>query len=401
MSRHSNQSSIKFKRLVPSLIAALFIILGLAYLRLSGAAGFIATSEAEDGVVAGNAAKITSATGASGTAAVKFGTDEPSGPTIYVATNGNDSNNGTSAASPKKTIAAAMSAANPGYTVLVASGTYTGNFETTKGGSAGNFITVRSQVKHGATIVGGGKDTAVDVKHEYVRFQDFTVTGAETRNGFLISANNVEIVGNHIHHITQWKTGGTSWQGGAGVDIGKSSVSNILIDRNLIHHVGAPGSNEQLVHGMYLSAHATNGRVTNNVIHHVEDFGVHPYDDTEASGWKIINNTVAFAGRGILQAPNGVTRNNVVFNTRGADYDIRGSGNVLSNNLSFDAGEETGENGVTVADPKFVNATADDYRLQTGSPAINAGTATGAPAADFLGITRPQGSGIDIGAYEQ
>ena len=38
--------------------------------------------------------------------------------------------------------------------------------------------------------------------------------------------------------------------------------------------------------------------------------------------------------------------------------------------------------------------------LLTSSPCIDAGTATGAPAKDIDGVTRPAGSGVDIGCYE-
>lgn len=41
-----------------------------------------------------------------------------------------------------------------------------------------------------------------------------------------------------------------------------------------------------------------------------------------------------------------------------------------------------------------------DYHLQKGSPAIDAGTANGAPSTDLKGNSRPQGNRFDIGAYE-
>jgi uncharacterized repeat protein (TIGR01451 family) len=44
--------------------------------------------------------------------------------------------------------------------------------------------------------------------------------------------------------------------------------------------------------------------------------------------------------------------------------------------------------------------TSGDLRLLPGSPAIDSGAASGAPADDIRGISRPQGSGVDIGAYE-
>lgn len=40
------------------------------------------------------------------------------------------------------------------------------------------------------------------------------------------------------------------------------------------------------------------------------------------------------------------------------------------------------------------------HALQTGSPAANAGNAFAAPIADQRGVSRPVGSGIDIGAFE-
>ena len=51
-------------------------------------------------------------------------------------------------------------------------------------------------------------------------------------------------------------------------------------------------------------------------------------------------------------------------------------------------------------DPLFRNAAGFDFHLQAGSPGLNTGTATGAPEEDLDGVSRPQGSGFDIGAYE-
>ena len=62
-------------------------------------------------------------------------------------------------------------------------------------------------------------------------------------------------------------------------------------------------------------------------------------------------------------------------------------------------GAYTGE-GNLASDPLFVNAARDDLSLRPTSPCIDAGMADGAPSADIRGVPRPQGAGVDMGAYE-
>ena len=48
----------------------------------------------------------------------------------------------------------------------------------------------------------------------------------------------------------------------------------------------------------------------------------------------------------------------------------------------------------------FVNAATNDYRLAPGSLAIDAGVANSSVTKDRLGVARPQGAYLDVGAYE-
>ena len=63
------------------------------------------------------------------------------------------------------------------------------------------------------------------------------------------------------------------------------------------------------------------------------------------------------------------------------------------------AGGYAGDGNMDV-DPQFVDAAAGDLRLAGGSPCIDEGTTEGAPETDLVGVTRPQGGGVDMGAYE-
>ncbi|HEX6969055.1 MAG TPA: choice-of-anchor Q domain-containing protein [Micromonosporaceae bacterium] len=332
---------------------------------------------------------------------------DPEPKTIYVATTGDDDNDGLTTGTAKATIAGGMSVAGPGDTVLVADGTYEGNVLTPKGGSSGAYITVKAENKWGATIKGDNsdeKEAAVELNHEYVRIEGFEITGdldSGLRNGVSVNASNVQVVGCHIHTICQFLTEGTSWEGGAGVDFWyEGDLENVLIDANLIHNIGLwEISDQQLVHGLYPAQPASNCVISNNVIYECEDYGIQPYPQDEATGWIIVNNTVAVTGRGIRTGDDTIVRNNISFNNKTADFDVRGSGSTLSNNISFGDGSGT-QTGVTVVDPQVVDFSGRDFQLAAGSPAIDAGTSTNAPQTDFLGVTRPQGSGVDIGAYE-
>ncbi len=115
-------------------------------------------------------------------------------------------------------------------------------------------------------------------------------------------------------------------------------------------------------------------------------------------------------------------RNNIFAgNTDGNTYDddvvVTGAGNVYfakeDRQVKGGATEITradvaaGRTPDTMAlavDPKFVkpdSGNSSDYHLMAGSPAIDSGSADGAPMHDLEQKPRPSGAGVDRGAYEQ
>ena len=94
-------------------------------------------------------------------------------------------------------------------------------------------------------------------------------------------------------------------------------------------------------------------------------------------------------------------RNNIAYAVGRQNY-LSGTVSLItgSNNLWFGNGPGPASLERKInADPQFVSLAENDLRLQSGSPAIDAGVSTG-PATDFDGAPRPQGQAFDAGAFE-
>lgn len=97
---------------------------------------------------------------------------------------------------------------------------------------------------------------------------------------------------------------------------------------------------------------------------------------------------------------NNVVRNNIFdCNVGIAAYeDISGADITIDHNLFSGTSDYYGTDYVQ-GDPEFVNP-GSDFHLQSTSPAIDSGSAIEAPDDDFDGLSRPQGTGYDIGSDE-
>lgn len=90
-----------------------------------------------------------------------------------------------------------------------------------------------------------------------------------------------------------------------------------------------------------------------------------------------------------------------LFYRPGSNEQVEANGRVYTT-----AAVRNGELGTgnIVQDPLFISPAwgkTGNYRLQQGSPAIDAGTTEGAPAVDLEDNPRPAGAGCDMGAYEK
>jgi PKD repeat protein len=231
-------------------------------------------------------------------------------------------------------------------------------------------------------------------------------------DGAVVQGNvihNNDLIGIHIN--------GDVSEGGVGL------VTHALIENNLIYNNGQNGINAD---GLQSSV------IENNLIYGYQNYGIALYQIDASDGSKnnvIVNNTIVstVSGAGaavrILDGGTGNTiLNNILLGGSGVALRISNdslSGLVSNDNIgassSYFQSEDSGStqtlaqwrtqkgqdaNSLTATTTQlFANAAGNNYHLASGSPALNAGTNTDAPATDILGIARPLGQ-IDIGAYQ-
>jgi hypothetical protein len=345
---------------------------------------------------------------------------------LYVSTSGSDTNNG-SANAPFLTIAAAAAAAGPGTTINVAPGTYAGGFTTSASGTAAAPITYVSTVPGGAHIVGAGTaSTAMgwDNEGSNVIVTGFNIDGSGSlatswRFGFYSTGSNVVFENNTVHDIltnpTAFAAASSSGGGGAGIEMDNyDSGTQGSVIGNTVYNIGPSNQTSTLVHGIY---QIESGTVANNVVYNVVGNGVTSWHGSD--NINIINNTIDNARDGGIFVGSGdggsssttgdyfTVKDNVVVNSAWgiAEGGTTGIHNVYVDNLLYNntANTISLQNGLTatgtiIANPLFVNEAASNYQLQSGSPAIDAGTLSGAPSTDIDGVAR---SGEDdIGAFQ-
>jgi hypothetical protein len=330
----------------------------------------------------------------------------------YVSPSGSDSNNG-SACSPWASIEHATAAAQPGWTVHVAPGTYTAAVTTSVSGTASARIRFISDTRWGAKIKTTGAYQVWNNTANYIDIVGFDISG-DGNQGILNYASNVRVIGNHVHDIIVPNIGCN--EGGAGIDHASYTASNNDTIGNLVDHIGTTNS-QSCGQGIY---HAVpGGHIFNNIVNNVTQYGIQLWH--AATNVSIANNLafncsyggimVGAGDAGATTADNVIVTNNIVLND--TYYGIReegstGTHNVYANNLALGSSTQIYlQNGLSAtntvsADPKFVNYQANgsgDYHLSSGSPAIDHGTSQVAPTDDLDGAPRHAGAGIDSGPY--
>ncbi len=247
----------------------------------------------------------------------------------------------------------------------------------------------------------------VDIAYNEVKNSTTSTAGGE---GLGIRGKHLRIYGNVIHDLNPTQRPGIY------IDAYGSINNDVQVFNNLVYNC-----HEGIILSSELGNRADNLSVYNNLVYDCAGYNMGVMD--WVSGTYLLNNVIfenntlaqtvmtngpSFYPQALdLYAPQGtniVIRNNIFYNYLSGNLITAAHGTPTAqvfkySNLSSNGTTATIGTNSVLADPKFVNPAIRNYRLQSSSPAINAG-ATNNLAFDLDFLNRPASNRCDIGAYE-
>lgn len=338
--------------------------------------------------------------------------------TLFVATNGNDSNSGRSVDAPLRTLTRAAALVQPGDVVYLRGGTYPLQVKFSRSGTASAPITWASYPGEWAILDGSNQEPAVSNHRVWVDGASWNVfANFEVRNGprvgiFVVNAND-----NVFHGLVSHGNHGSGIQNYSG----NRNRYEYIVSYDNFDVVHVDGESGQDADGIGLSS--GDGNVLYRVVTYANsDDGIDAWKSTNT----LIDGAVAFDnGRGTHGNGNGIkagggvdnyttVQNSIAFHNKavgitnnsgrhmwffnntsfdnGGPAFVAGPTIVLRNNIGLgsrlsisgaDSSHNTWDLGIT--DARFVSTNPDDAQflsLRSDSPAVDAGVNVGLASTD-------------------
>ena len=238
-------------------------------------------------------------------------------------------------------------------------------------------------------------------------------------DAFRVWGTNNIIRGNYIHDLSLSSGSGSHQDVIQTFGLGGATSRNIVFEKNLINNTNGNGL-QMFMTESNGSANMRDWDIRNNVY-----IGVSGQANLGIPNIRFYNNTVYNSGAGnnlimylydasgksnfsgaqiknnIFITPSGISSYGKVLSVGSSGSNIQISNNFISRIGTW--GSVSGfndPNGINGGNPQFANTSPNDFHLQSTSPAINRGTTLTGFNYDHDGVTRPQGSAWDIGAFE-
>jgi nitrous oxidase accessory protein NosD len=297
----------------------------------------------------------------------------------FAAPNGLDTALGT-AQSPFRTAARLASSLQPGESGCLRSGSYRGDVNLARGGTAAAPVRLQSFPGERAEIVGRLTVSAPRVEVVGLKLDGANLAGTPSP---LVTAGDVVIEDNEITngHTADCLTLGTNTR----------KVSRVLVRGNRIHDCGVlPALNR---HNGVSVAYATATRVVANWIYDNADRGVQLGPD--ADGTRVAGNVIDGNGQGVMVSGGATTTsddsliernlitNSVLRDNVESSWSAAGSGggeNLVRENCIAGGARDDGDGGISdkregllvysnlIEDPVYLGRSVSDFRLHPKSP---------------------------------
>lgn len=341
-----------------------------------------------------------------------------------------------------RTINGGMGCANPGDTVMVRDGVYTGNITTWPSGTSdAQRITLRAENALGAIVRRSSTSNMIEMPDgtAYVTIDGIDFDGANASlYPFKMNGDGPNGLSHHINLVN-----GRFRNPGLGTTCLGFRGHHNLIRNVTIENCGLASENDSLgAHGIYWGAR--DSIIEHSTIRHFTGYGIQLYSSGKDINDNIVRYNVFYHGfqnasgsapssglavfgfrnavynntiydmdsRGInIARNNNVIRNNAIYQTNSTAFNLTPQVSNPSSVIRTNNGCDESTTGCTnIANPSFTNAGAGDFTLQSGSGLINQG-ATGictstdvsagrCPGGQAITITNHSGASPDMGAKE-